>query len=434
MEPIEICFDRQLRDPDGDAGRYEAVYGSLLARLNEPDLPSGGPFIAEEIVDRAACLYATGLSLGALAHRLSDDQPFLREHVSEFSLRLNDRKALRYLSLGLLLLPNADDVASLTALVSDQVDGRLYGPDLLLKAFHPGWRLAKKYGRTPAWTSPVWTESLLPVLSAPRAAMGAALERHMARWCRLMKPYGWKPVRDFSPEAAEKRGVLESLFVDFAFEAALAVCAYDIDDSSFRDHPYYPRDLVAHYRAHIRHTRDAWRGEGVGAGVPVQAPPLPQRADLAKSKRKGLARWLELVADGDVDALEAVLDAHGKARKVADVSALACLLGEQGMGVHADLRDDETLLGQLDQLAQQRGLGEFNTPDSLAEVSGGFDLCEALLAEAEPWFLARGHRLLVLGNDDDAWAAVLVRSAYAEELRSLGQTLGIPMSTGAFTA
>lgn len=167
----------------------------------------------------------------------------------------------------------------------------------------------------------------------------------------------------------------------------------------------------------------------MGAGVPVQMPPLPKRADLAKSKRKGLARWLELVADGDEDAVEAVLDTQGKVRKVAQVGALACVLGEHGIGVHADLRDDDTLLAQLDQLAQHRGLGEYEPPASvMMDVPAGFDRCEALLAAAAPWFLAREHRLLVLSQADEAWAAVLVRQAYAEELLSLGQTLGIAMA------
>ncbi|MHC1667713.1 PoNe immunity protein domain-containing protein [Stenotrophomonas maltophilia] len=34
----------------------------------------------------------------------------------------------------------------------------------------------------------------------------------------------------------------------WAFEAALVVMLFDIDDSSFRDHEYYPADLVAYYR------------------------------------------------------------------------------------------------------------------------------------------------------------------------------------------
>ncbi len=34
----------------------------------------------------------------------------------------------------------------------------------------------------------------------------------------------------------------------WAFEAALVVMLFDIDDAGFRDHEYYPADLVAHYR------------------------------------------------------------------------------------------------------------------------------------------------------------------------------------------
>ncbi|MBH1664869.1 PoNe immunity protein domain-containing protein [Stenotrophomonas maltophilia] len=41
----------------------------------------------------------------------------------------------------------------------------------------------------------------------------------------------------------------------WAFEAALVVMLFDIDDSSFRDHEYYPADLVAYY------------GRRAGAGI-----------------------------------------------------------------------------------------------------------------------------------------------------------------------
>ena len=58
---------------------------------------------------------------------------------------------------------------------------------------------------------------------------------------------------------AESRQCLrkDMVFCDFAFEVVLAVCGWDIDDSSFADHPYYPADLVRYYRENVRHSRDA---------------------------------------------------------------------------------------------------------------------------------------------------------------------------------
>ncbi|MCW8188199.1 DUF1911 domain-containing protein, partial [Verminephrobacter eiseniae] len=127
-----------------------------------------------------------------------------------------------------------------------------------------------------------WTFPLMNALAHPPEQRSAALAAHMNNWHRLMRPLGWKPNRD---PAGDKDG----LFCYFAFEVAMAVCAYDIDDSSFRDHPHYPRDLVDHYRQHIRHTRDAWRAEGLGAGIELPPPAPPKRVDLAKSKRKNFA-------------------------------------------------------------------------------------------------------------------------------------------------
>ncbi len=427
LEPIEIRFDHPMRDPTGNAQRYEEICSYFFERLNGPDLDK---YTNNDdcVIERGSYLYAMGVPVGDMVHRLLDDLPFLQEQSPRTSLRLNYFRDLRYLSLALLLLPTTSDVQSLTALVDQypKPGTLLYGPDLLIKAFNPDWKLAKKYPRNTKWTPPVWTDTLVSVLAASPATKSEELGKHMARWCRLMKPFGWKPVRDYSHEAAEKRGELEDVFIHFAFEAALVVCAYDLDDSSFRDHLYYPRDLVDHYRTHVRHTRDAWRDEGVGAGVSVQPPPPPKRVDLAKSKRKGLARWLELVSDGDMDALEAVLEEHGNVRKIGDVGALSAVLGEQSVGVHADIKDDDTLLAQLDGLAQARGLGEFASPDSPAGVvMAGPGRCEYLLQFAADWFRSHDYKLLALDVDGDAWSAVAVRSDHAEELHGLGEKLGI---------
>ena len=448
MEPVDIKFSSQMRDPMGDAGRFVEYYSLEFEMLNDSDLNrwQAGAVI-ESIKKRGVAMYSRGDAVSSLVGRLEDDFPCLQAQSNralheEFEGRSDRDRAMYgpiltrnrldfgYVALALLLLRDSPTVSGLLRLHTKRPEQRLYGVDLLLKAFDPDWSLAKKYVRDRSpWSADRWGDAVVRVMAAPPDQRSAALDRHMSSWGSLMKPLGWKAVRDFSPEAAEKRGELESLFVDFAFEAALAVCAYDIDDSSFRDHPYYPGDLVEHYRAHVRHTRDAWRGEGVGAGVPIEAPPPPQRANLAKSKRKGLARWLELASDGDGDAVEAVIEEHGNPRKISDLGALSGVMAEQGIGVHVDLKDDDTLLSQLDSLAQARSLGEFEAPGSpVGTPAVGPGRCEYLLQASAVWFQSRGYRLLALDVDDDAWSAALVRADYADELQTLGERLGINTS------
>ncbi|WP_353057293.1 PoNe immunity protein domain-containing protein [Salinicola sp. JS01] len=38
----------------------------------------------------------------------------------------------------------------------------------------------------------------------------------------------------------------------WCFEAALVVALHDIGGANFRDHPFYPADLVRHYRGRYR--------------------------------------------------------------------------------------------------------------------------------------------------------------------------------------
>ena len=196
-------------------------------------------------------------------------------------------------------------------------------------------------------------------------------------------------------------------------------------DASFRDHPYYPRDLVDYYRANIRHTRDAWRAQGVGAGIEIEPPPLPQKLDLAKSKSKGLMRWVELASDGDKDATEAVIDQVGKLRKVKEVSELSCALAENGAGLYADLKDDDTVVGQIDTLLQKRQL-EFETPVAGPnDYAAGIGRCAAVLLALDRWLQDKPYRLLALDTQDDSWQAVLVAQAYAVEFEQLSAALGI---------
>lgn len=339
----------------------------------------------------------------------------------------SDRTGFSYVAMALLLLPQSSQLQTLATLLNTRLGERLYALELLLKAFVPGWPMAKKYSRKHSVNSPLpWSDPVVRALAQSPEGRPEALSKYMRSWCRIMKPLGYKPVRDYSPETAERRGELEGLFVHFAFEVALAVCAYDIDDADFRDHPYYPRDLVDYYRANLRHGRDAWRAQGLGAGIEIEVPPLPKKLDLSKSKSKGLVRWLELVSDGDADAVAAVIEQVGKLRKVKDLSELSCALAESGAGIHVDLKDSDTLATQIDDQLSRRGLGDLVLADPApGEPAAGHDRCKALLLGLDQYLANKSHGVLALDSQDDSWQAVLVPRTHWAEFESLSQELGV---------
>ncbi|MCW8200585.1 DUF1911 domain-containing protein [Verminephrobacter aporrectodeae subsp. tuberculatae] len=290
--------------------------------------------------------------------------------------------------------------------------------DVLLKSFIPrypylpGYKVDRKLYRE-RWMTPV-----LDALAQPPEQRSAALAAHMDNWYRLMRPLGWKPKHARSKSY---------FFCDFAFEVALAVCAYDIDDSSFRDHPHYPRDLVDHYREHIRHTRDAWRAEGVGAGVELLPSAPPRRIDLAQSKRKNFARWVELVCDGYDDAVEDVLETIGKPRKIENLFGLLETLQGLGHAIDADIKDSDSLSSQVFDLTDARGMGPFEAP--MSDPPQGPGRCMAILRALAAWVAPRGYRMIDLDDEDDAWHAVLVRAEYHEEFLALSRLLGLRTRT-----
>jgi hypothetical protein len=349
---------------------------------------------------------------------LVDDVHFLESVTPEgiktgYLIDCTWRRDASFVGLALLLVESPDYLLALRKLISPDPVSHAFLTDALVKAFIPNNPLAKKY-KTDKYSA-VWMEPIQRALALPADERAYALAMHMKNWCRIMRPWGWKP--NLKPVYGG-----DNLFCDFAFEVALAVCAYDIDDSTFKDHPYYPRDLVEHYRTTIRHKRDAWRAHGAGAGVPIVAPPLPKKADLSKSKRKAVARWIELVCDGDIDAIETVLETIGKPRKVEDISELMESLAESSQAIQADSKDDETTLLQAAQLAEQRALGDFDGPPG---PPFGPARCRAGLLAFAHWLQPRGYRLVDLDNDDDAWHVVVVKTDYHAELLALSDSLKI---------
>lgn len=410
--------------------------------------------LLNEVLKRHLWLYARGEELGALADRMGmelSQMEALLERFLSAKARLGQPKGqgsvgcfsprkpvdVEQIALLFLLTSNAQELNAWisTMVLKTDLGQRLPEIDVLLNAFVPELvTVPKKY---PKWTGPTtpWLRSCCDKFRVVLAqttpeARTAALVRYMNNWGRMMKPADWKPSRTYCELAPDGRAVDprspgDNLFVHFAFEVALVVCAWDLDDSALRDHPDYPRDAVDYYRAHVRHTRDAWRAEGAGAGIVMDPPLPPKKADLSKSKLKGYARWLELVCDGDKDAREAVIDSAGRLRSLKKAAGeVLAALAENGQGVCADIKDDATLEAQIDSLLEARGLEGFDS----SKVSGaGPARCEALLQCVQDWLTAgsRGYRFHRLDLGDDAWYGLMVRDTFAVELVELGQTLGL---------
>ncbi|MEW6373618.1 MAG: PoNe immunity protein domain-containing protein [Pseudomonadota bacterium] len=423
-----------MRDPAGNAARYAHVMSNSL-QAEEATRMTTPHSLEQEVWSRSNLIltskdivrhqYGAGQAIASIKAEMLPRSTLMAENT-EFARANGDgrfsdfyavdgtmRASVAFTALALLLVEQPKYLEVFPRLLSPVVDQRSYLMDLLIKAFISDHAIAKKY-KADKWVSP-WADPVVRVLAGPENARAEGLAACMKNWRRIMRAFGWKPNLD---TAIGK----DLLFCDFAFEVALAVCAYDIDDSSFNDHPYYPRDLVEHYRANVRHTRDAWRPEGVGAGVPVVAPPPPKKADLAKSKRKAVARWVELACDGNVDATEAVLETVGKPRKFDEIDELMEALGEASQAINADIKDDETLAIQAGRLAEDRGLGEFEAPSG---PPFGPARCTATLLAFAEWMGARGYRLVDLDNGDDAWHAVVVKAEYYDEFIALSGQLRI---------
>lgn len=144
-----------------------------------------------------------------------------------------------------------------------------------------------------------------------------------------------------------------------------------------------------------------------------------ERADLSTTSRTGLGRWLELVCDGDEDAVQAGLDAVGDVDQVEYVQELLEAVGVRH-ALAADLKDDESLEWMLGEMRAQRGLDGFEAP---AEPPAGAARCTAVLQAFADWVAQRGYVAVPL--DDGDWCAVLVRRPYYDELVALSGELGI---------
>jgi hypothetical protein len=434
-----------MRDPIGNTQAYEialAEASNVKARVfDEFDTlaikakVSIATAASYRYTSLVACQYASGMplpeiqaELAIMLPRLTQLEEFARAEGPAVKPNWPAMKTFRgvfgsvrvsfsFAGLALLLLETEEQVQQWSGLLAREPEYRSYLLDLLTKSFAPQHKLAAKY-KADRITEP-FTQPVLRVLACAPADRPAAMAAYMKSWTRVMRPYGLTPNLDTRPGH-------DKLFADFAYEVALAVCAYDIDDSAFADHPYYPRELVQHYRSELRHTRDAWRPQGQGAGVEIIAPPPPKKADLAKSKRKAIARWVELACDGDDNAVASVLEVIGKPRKIDELDELMQTLAECRHGIHADIKDDESVAAQAFAFFGARGLGDLDIPPG---PPFGPARCSQILSGLAAQAKSHGYQVLDLDNGDDAWHVVAVKSAFYDEFLALTTALGIRSRT-----
>ena len=82
---------------------------------------------------------------------------------------------------------------------------------------------------------------LLQAIQADPAKRPKLMAEFLGKWYPSMKACYWYGLHTKAPQ---------NFFGYWAFEAGLVTYLWDIDDSSYRDMPFYPKDLVAYARTH----------------------------------------------------------------------------------------------------------------------------------------------------------------------------------------
>ncbi len=332
-----------------------------------------------------------------------------------------------FLTIALLTLPHEELEALLWQPLFDNTKPkeRIYVIDVLQSAFHQDYKMARKYTRDKF--AHIWADPLHKALNVDPDNKEAGLAHLMDGWTERMArfvPLDWKPWEEepYKYIADDGRKIFALPNFGFAYEVALAVCAYDLDDTGLRDHPYYPGDLVDYYRENLRDTRDAWRKQGAGPTMALD-PYSVVRIDLSKKKAKGFRRWLDIASDGDPDAVGEVIGVCKNLRKVKSITRVVNVMGDYGIALTADLKDDRTFEGELIRIAKARKI-ETAYVVPATKYDAGSGRCSELLEHARDWFAEHGHRLIELSQDGD-WGIIVIDQTWEDEFRDLSRGLDV---------
>jgi hypothetical protein len=395
--------------------------GAIRRALEEPDNPHQYSLLevpshlARGLLQR----YARGDSLALLRRHFHEDYRPVLQQAADLSAKLFPDHRLR------LHVEQPASWMLLFALVCFDDDGaqmahldNWFTPDcypvlfaMVRKAFAPGERYAAALNTEHKATP--HEEQLVGALLQPSATWPHAFSAYMKQWPRLMKAFGYR-------EQVEDG---KTAFDYFPLHLGLAVCAFDVDDSAFRHLPYYPRELVDYYRAHMRPTRDAWRTSVVdpGEGLHDRARPKPKK-DYVLSKAEAYARWLELVCGEQRALINAAGKALGKRKTMPSIDALAAALASVGLALHADLKDEDTVAAQATALCKAWELPASVLVDKAQQGTAGVTVVlNALQDHAND----NERRLAVLDDGGDNWNAILYSYHHEAEFTTLCEQLGV---------
>jgi len=271
-----------------------------------------------------------------------------------------------------------------------------------------------------------WSDPLLKVLSGDNIEIG--LQHYLnnfANYRTTNHPHQWVPWAEFKPKLSTNGSPMYgNAFHNFAYSAALAACAWGLDDSVLRENPYYPRELVDYYRKHMRHTRDSWRGMGVGPGVLIDRPERGPQIDLSAGKSKNFKRWIEVLCDGEKASLSMLFKKFGNLKTIEDADQLLGALGEDDVVAIADCKDNKILKTVINNWLAEREL----SAEGLAsvEASGSQGVVE-VLKQYRAYVSTMGYELLEFKTNWDCVVIGMVKSDFHHEFLAMSEKFGIPI-------
>jgi hypothetical protein len=255
--------NRVLREPFLDRQSYEwnvsyvldeEIPGYIQVR-DAPDTDSEGRgsmrwHISRERLNHVILLYSGGEKIDSLVPALNAAIDAFEEHIDdehavmdEFDLAIQDSyvQAFWFLSLAKLLGFGPELIERIANLYA--ADETNDGADELFEL------ILAKLGRKSFAAEGLIHEDpyqlLLDCIKAEPAARPALMSQFLKRWFKGQKECDWWGTHI----NRTKDPILKTGFFGYwAFEAALVTYLWDIDDSSYRDLPHYPKDLIDYAR------------------------------------------------------------------------------------------------------------------------------------------------------------------------------------------
>ena len=109
-------------------------------------------------------------------------------------------------------------------------------------------------------------------------------------------------------------------------------------------------------------------------------------------------------------------------RKIKNLGKVIGVMGDLGIALAVDLKDDETCESELLRMIIERKIeAKYAPPKTIHPAGPG--RCGELLDHAREWVAEHGFRLIQLSNDGD-WDAVIISQIWEDEFRELSQELG----------